>query len=79
MQSSGWKAPREIAGGKAQRLVPWQGADKLGAGEGERGSQPKAINSRSGAPQSNTGEEKERSGARSRKGRKVFTSVNQAA
>lgn len=55
----GGRLPCEIAGGKAQRLVPWQGEDKLGAGEGERWSQPKAINSLSGVPQSNTGEEKE--------------------
>lgn len=57
----GGRFPREIAGGKAQRLVPWQGEDKLSAGEGERWSQPKAINSFSGVLQSNTGEEKEMS------------------
>lgn len=44
----GGRLPREIAGGKAQRLVPWQREDKLGAGGGERWSQPKAINSLSG-------------------------------
>lgn len=45
----GGRLPREITGGKAQRLVPWQREDKLGAGGGERWSQPKAINSLSGA------------------------------
>lgn len=55
----GGRLPREIAGGKAQRLVPWQREDKLRAGDGERWSQPKAINSLSGVPLSNTGEENE--------------------
>lgn len=66
----GGRLPHEIAGGKAQRLVPWQGEDKLGAGEGERWSRPKAINSLSGVPQSNPGAEKEMSWGRIRKGRK---------
>lgn len=64
MQSSGWKLPREIAGGKAQRLVPWQREDKLGAGGGERWSQPKAINSLSGASEQ-LWEEEERRGKES--------------
>lgn len=63
----GGRLPHEIAGGKTQRLVPWQREDKLRAGEGERWSQPKAINSLSRVPQSRTGEEKERSRERVRR------------
>lgn len=65
----GGRLPHEIAGGKAQRLVPWQREDKLGAGGGERWSQPKAINSLSGALRAALGGgRKEREGVR--KGRK---------